>query len=377
MQSNQPRSIRIDQPGQIYVGNGEASKTGAWAAAKGYSRILVLTSRSNASLVEQLMLPGNVMVFSDVHPEPEDTVLDAALLQARQHRPDLVIGLGGGSVMDIAKLVVALWDSEQQLVDVVGPDRVEKKCSALALLPTTAGTGSEAGIRALVTSSASKQKMAIESPLMSADFVVLDASLTCSVPADITAATGIDAMAHCVEAFTSLRSHDMIDGYARMGIALVGRYLARAVKEGSDTEAREGMMLASYYGGVCLGPVNTAAGHALAYPLGSYLGLPHGLANALIFPHVLAYNATVCESKTAEVLVALKLSGDGSAQSIRDSCRAFCAELGIDMALSAHGAQSADLAQWAVEAHSIRRLMDNNPREMEVEDVLAIYKAAL
>ena len=377
MQSNPARVIRIDQPKQLHVGNGEASKTGNWATAKGYSKILVLTSRSIAGMVGRMKLPGNVLIFADVQPEPQDTILEAAIVQARLHRPDLIIGLGGGSVMDISKLVVALWNSEQQLADIVGPDRVEKKCSALALLPTTAGTGSEAGIRALVTNSKTKQKMAIESPLLSADFVVLDPSLTFSVPSDITASTGIDAMAHCVEAFTSLRSHDMIDGYARMGIALIGRYLARAVKQGDDAEAREGMMLASYYGGVCLGPVNTAAGHALAYPLGSHLGLPHGLANALIFPHVLAYNVSVCESKTIEVLTALGLSYDGSEQALLKSCRGFCIDLGIDMKLSAHGAQSADLAQWATEAHGIRRLMDNNPRDMAVKDVLAIYKAAL
>lgn len=371
------RPIRIDQPGQLVVGHGEATRVGEWARAQGLSRILVLTSRSITGLVEKMMLPGDVAVFSGVLPEPDDTVLDAALLLAREHRPDLVVGIGGGSVMDIAKLVVALWDSEQQLQDVAGPNLVEKKCASLALVPTTAGTGSEAGIRALVTNSVTTQKMAVESPLMSADLAVLDPSLTYSVPADITAATGVDAMAHCVEAFTSLRSLDMIDGYARMGIGLVGRFLHRAVRDGNDTEAREGMMLASYYGGICLGPVNTAAGHALAYPLGSRLGLPHGLANALIFPHVLAFNAPVCESKTAEVVAALGVSHDGSAVSLLDSCRQFCAELGIDMKLSAHGAQSAALSQWAAEAHAIRRLMDNNPRDMEVGDVLKIYEAAL
>src|SRR5690606_2178475 len=140
--------------------------------------------------------------------------------------------------------------------------------TALAQVATTAGTGSEAGIRALITDSVSHSKKAVESPYLLADIAILDPELTWSVPPAVTAATGMDAMAHCVEAFTNIRAHDLIDGYARMGIQLVGKYLARAVENGKDTEARAGMMLASYYGGICLGPVNTAAGHALAYPLG-------------------------------------------------------------------------------------------------------------
>src|SRR5690606_14974691 len=137
------------------------------------------------------------------------------------------------------------------------------------------------------------------------------------------------AMAQCREACTSGRAHPMIDGFARMGFRLVGKYLARAVRDGTDTEAREGMMLASYYGGICLGPVNTAAGHAIAYPLGTRLRLPHGLANAVIFPHVLAFNQPVAAGKTAEVAEALGL-GDGlAATGLLAAARGFCRDLGI------------------------------------------------
>ena len=140
--------------------------------------------------------------------------------------------------------------------------------NALALVPTTAGTGSEAGIRALVTDVATGMKVAVESPHLLADMVAMDPDLTMTLPPAVTAATGIDAMAHCVEAFTSRKSHPLIDSYALMGIELVARYLPRAVADGADAEARAGLLLAAYYGGICLGPVNTAAGHALAYPLG-------------------------------------------------------------------------------------------------------------
>lgn len=368
------RAITLHQPKRLETGAGAAARVGEWV--KGFDRILVIASPRTAQFVDALNLPGKVTVHAETPPEPDDTALAAALRAASALRPDLVIGLGGGSVMDVAKLVTVLWDGQQKLSDVIGPNRVAWKLSALAQVATTAGTGSEAGIRALITNSHTRAKMAVESPLMLADLAVLDPALTLTLPPALTAATGVDAMAHCVEAFTNIRAHDLIDGYARMGIALVGRYLARAVRDGSDTEARGGMMLASYYGGLCLGPVNTAAGHALAYPLGTRLGLPHGLANAIIFPHVLASNAAIRPEKTAEILAALGLPDSVDPAQVLDRAHGFCRGLGLEMRLSKHGAKPEDLAPWAAEAHAIRRLMDNNPRDLTVAEVEAIYRAA-
>lgn len=368
------RRIVLHQPARLEVGAGSAATVGDWA--EGAGKTLVLASPAVAGHIDSLGLPGKVEVFTGIPPEPHDRALEAALAVAGRVAPDVIVGLGGGSVMDIAKLVACLWDGQQALADVVGPNRVARRLSRLALVPTTAGTGSEAGIRALVTNSGTGAKMAVESPHMRADLAVLDPVLTYSVPPAITAATGVDAMAHCVEAFTNIRAHDMIDGYARLGFGLVGRYLARAVADGGDTEARCGMMLASYYGGICLGPVNTAAGHALAYPLGTRLHLAHGLANAIIFPHVLAFNQPARPEKTAEVLAALGLPAGEGTQHVLGAAHGFCADLGIEMRLSAHGAAAADLPAWAAEAHAIRRLMDNNPREMSVAETEAIYRAA-
>src|SRR5690606_34445477 len=141
-------------------------------------------------------------------------------------------------VMDVAKLVAVLWDSEQTIPDVVGVGKVQGRRTALAQVPTTSGTGSEAGIRSLVTNPETLAKMAIESQFMLADIAVLDPELTYSVPAAVTAATGVDALAHCVEAFTNIKSHPLIDGYARLGIGLVGQFLARAVADGGRSEER-------------------------------------------------------------------------------------------------------------------------------------------
>lgn len=369
--STMDRLITLHQPKRLEIGKGAAALLGDWAS--GAKRPLIIASPPTAHYADRIGLAGDVKVYQDVPPEPAVQDLDSVLAVARDFKPDLVVGLGGGSVMDIAKLVAVLWDDTATLQDVAGPNKVKGRRTALAQIATTAGTGSEAGIRALVTDPATKAKIAVESPYMLADIAILDPELTYSVPAAVTAATGIDAMAHCVEAFTNVRAHDLIDGYARLGFGLVGKYLARAVENGADTEARAGMMLASYYGGICLGPVNTAAGHALAYPLSTRLSLPHGLANAIIFPHVLAFNENACPKKTAEVSVALGLDAN---QSLTHSAHKFCADLGVEMRLSAHGAIQGDLADWAGEAHAIRRLMDNNPRDMTVDDVTAIYNAA-
>lgn len=366
--------ITIHQPRRLVVGAGTVASVGSWAGDVGST--LVIATPITAAFVDRLQLKGRVRVFDAIPGEPDVATLEAALGAARDLRPDLVVGLGGGSVLDVAKLVAALWNGEQALADVAGPNRVAGRTTRLAQVATTAGTGSEAGIRSLITDPEKGSKIAVESPHLIADLAVLDPELTFSVPSAVTAATGIDAMAHCVEAFTNRRAHPMIDGFARMGIQLVGRYLARAVRDGSDTQAREGMMLASYYGGICLGPVNTAAGHAIAYPLGTLLHLPHGLANAIVFPHVLAFNQPAAIEKTDEIARALGLGDNLSQKALLAAAHAYCASLGIEMSLSAHGAKADDLPRFAADAHAIRRLMDNNPIDMSVEDVEAIYRAA-
>jgi alcohol dehydrogenase class IV len=366
-------SITLHQPRRLIVGAGTIGEVGNLVADA--TAALVIATPITAGFVDRLKLPGKIEIFDAIPGEPDVATLDAALAVARRVRPQVVVGLGGGSVLDVAKLVAALWDSEQTLTDVAGPNKVAGRNTRLIQVATTAGTGSEAGIRSLITDPVKGAKIAVESPHMIADVAVLDPQLTFTVPSAVTAATGVDAMAHCVEAFTNKRAHPMIDGFARMGFRLVGKYLARAVKDGSDTEAREGMMLASYYGGICLGPVNTAAGHAIAYPLGTRLGLPHGLANAIVFPHVLAFNQPVVSEKTAEVAEALGFSANSADALLENACR-FCTDLDIEMQLSRHGANEDALAGYATEAHANRRLMDNNPADMAVEDVLAIYRAA-
>ncbi|CAH1662242.1 Alcohol dehydrogenase class IV [Hyphomicrobiales bacterium] len=374
--TNLATSITIQRPPIIEFGAGTAPIAGRWAAAQGFRRILVVADVFNATRVDVLELKGEVTVFGTVKPEPDAPNLEAALALAEQVKPDLVIGFGGGSAMDLAKLVAVLPGSGQTLHEVVGPEKVARKGAALMQVPTTSGTGSEAGTRALVTDPATRNKLAVQSLHMLADIAIIDPALTLTVPARVTAATGVDAMAHCVEAFTSRKAHPLIDMYALEGVRLVGRFLDRAIRDGSDIEARAGLSLASLYGGFCLGPINTAAGHAVAYPLGTRHHIAHGAANALIFPHTLAFNTPVVPEKTAAILSALGLQGVSREREVFAAAHRWCADLGCEMKLSALDVPRDDLPAMASEAHAIRRLLDNNPRDISRDQILAIYEEA-
>ncbi len=372
------RPLGLVWPKQVEFGCGCAGKVGDLIERQGGRRVLVVADAFNADRLSMLGLKNvDVSVFDTVKPEPDIPNLDCLLAAAAAFAPDTVVGFGGGSAMDLAKLVVVLHDSGQLLADVVGPHKTKKKSCWLVQVPTTAGTGSEAGIRALVTDPVSTNKMAVESLHMLADLAVIDPDLMISIPAAVTAATGIDALAHCVEVYTNRKAHPIIDLLVMEGIRLVGQYLPRAVADGTDRDARAAMALASFYGGIGLGPVNTAAGHAVAYPLGSRHHIPHGAANALIFPHVLAFNAPAVPERTEFVLKALGVSAPVDDEgAVRAAACAFCQKLGLTMTLSDWNVPESDLPFMAAQAHAIRRLLDNNPRDLSEARILAMYRAA-
>lgn len=327
-------------------GWGCVAVAGRWAREQGASRILVVTSPSNRHRIDRLELPGEVTVFDRVPAEPDDGDLLALLAAARLVSPDIVVGMGGGSVMDLARLAAVLAGSAQTLAEVAGVDRVRTRRCKLIQVPTTSETGSEVGTRALVRDRTSRQKIAVQSDHMLADLAVIDPQLTVTAPPHLTATTGVDALAHCVEAFTSKRSHPLVDVYAIEGIRLVGRYLGRAVQDGSDRETRSGLSHASLLGGLCLGPVNT-----------------------------LAFNAPAVPDKTSQILAALGLDPTLPVPEIVREVGIFCSGLGCVIRLSELSILSDDLPVMATAVHGIRRLLDNNPRELERDDILEIYEA--
>ncbi|RIA45545.1 alcohol dehydrogenase [Hephaestia caeni] len=368
--------ITLERPTLLHFGTGSTAEIGRYAAAEQARRTLVIADPFNATRVEVLGLAGDVTVFDAITREPDDATLAAARAMAMEAEPELIVGFGGGSAMDLAKVVAVLHGTALSLMDIAGPDRAPSRRVRLAQVATTAGTGSEAGTRALITNSATHAKIAVESRHLLADVAVLDPLMTASLPPAVTAETGVDALAHCVEAFTNVKAHPLIDHYAREGIRLVGRYLSRAVAHGDDLEARAGMALASLYGGYCLGPVNTAGGHAVAYPLSTQHGIGHGAANAIVFPHMLAFNVRDRAARTHEICRALGWGTVGD-NTVFEAAYRFCADLGIEMRLSRRGIGADAVPKMAEEAFGIRRLLDNNPRVLTRDDIERLYQAAL
>ncbi len=311
---------------------------------------------------------------------PEQTILDAVAV-ARNVRSDLIIGLGGGSSMDVAKLIAVLANSEQPLSSIYGIGNVSGPRLPLVQIPTTAGTGSEVTNIAIVTTGATT-KMGIVAPQLYADLAVLDAELTLGLPAAVTAATGIDAMVHAIEAYTSKhRKNPLSDLLARKALALLSANLLTACERGNDLAARQAMLLGAMLAGQAFANAPVAAVHALAYPIGGNFHVPHGLSNSLVLPHVLRFNAPVAGSlyaELAEVVVPLA-SGttEARAEALVVAMEQLAASAGIQRSLQQVGIKAADLDQLADDAMLQTRLLGNNPRSVSRDDARAIYAAAL
>jgi alcohol dehydrogenase class IV len=294
--------------------------------------------------------------------------------------PDLVIGIGGGSVLDVAKLVAAQLDNEQKLEEFVGNGLLNGRKIKLICLPATAGTGSEVSPNAILIDDTDGQKKGIISPHLVPDVVIVDPQLTISLPASITAATGIDALTHCLEAYTNKFAHPLIDLYAYQGMELIAANIVKAVKNGKDEDARNAVALGSVYGGICLGPVNTAGVHALSYPLGSLYHLPHGLSNALLLPYVMEYNIEASPCRYAAVATALgcerKETDSKTAKAGVEKIKKLIVECGLPLKLRDVGVQPDAIPGMAEDAMKIQRLLKNNPREISLDDAILIYKEA-
>ena len=348
--------------------------------------MLIVTSPQIEQLCDPLVrdLEGlgiAVAVWSDVAGEPTRGDLAAAIDAARACRADFVIGLGGGSPMDLAKLVAALADGRQVFDAIVGIGLLWGRSLPLACIPTTAGTGSETTPIAILEDEEAQLKKGAVSEHLVPDFAYLDPQLTVSMPQAVTAATGIDALTHCIEAYANRLAHPMVDAFALEGIRLIAANLETACVNPSDLAAREAMLRASHLGGMCLGPVNTAAVHALAYPLGGEFHVAHGVANSLLLPHVLRFNVEAAPARYAEVARALGVEHGGDDLALANSGIAeierLSAAIGIEPRLSAFGISSNALPGMAAAAMTVQRLLTRNLREVTEADALRIYEAAL
>jgi alcohol dehydrogenase class IV len=381
------QTVRLLQPQKILFGPGCAAQCAADLVALGMERALIITSPPIVGLaapVADVLRQGGcaVEVYSGIAEEPSITMFELTLEAARLAKPQVVVGLGGGSAMDVAKLVAALYDGAgvQDVREILGLNLLRSRALHLVCLPTTSGTGSEVSPNAILLDEAERLKKAAVSPYLMPDAAYVDPALTLTVPPGVTAATGLDALTHCIETFANRVAHPMVDLYALQGMRLIAGSLRRAVRNGDDLEARTNMAMGSLYGGLGLAPVNTAAVHALAYPLGSEFHVAHGVSNAVLLPHVLRFNLPAAPERYAAMALALGVEAGGSAletaQRGVDWIGELCRECGIPAGLAALGVPAEAIPGMALAAMKVTRLLKNNLRQVTAADAEAIYRAA-
>jgi alcohol dehydrogenase class IV len=377
--------LKIFFPGKLVFGNGTLAQLPADVLQFKPSKVFIATIEPlKSSIVEfvNTFEKNKIEVLQDtsIVAEPSFNDFEKLMQKVTPFNPDVVIGIGGGSVLDIAKLVAAQLENDQQLKDFVGIGLLKGRKKKLICVPATSGTGSEVSPNAILVDDSDNQKKGIISPFLVPDIVYVDPLLTVSVPPAITAATGLDALTHCLEAYTNKFSQPFIDMYAFEGIRLISANIVTAVKDGKNIDAREKVAMGSLLGGFCLGPVNTAGVHALSYPLGSMFHLAHGLSNALLLPYVMEYNIPAATKKYAGVAMALgcerqaddKTTACAGVKKIKELIKAC----NIPETLKEVNVPESAIPQMAADAMKIQRLLKNNPRLIKEKDAIEIYKAA-
>ena len=321
------------------------------------------------------------LIYSDIQADPPEHIVLEAVDFATQEQIDVIIGFGGGSSMDVAKIIALLAHPKQRqkLSEIYGVNQAKSPRLPLILIPTTAGTGSEVTPISIVTTGATT-KMGVVAPILYADVAILDATFTQGLPAHITAATGIDAMVHAIEAYTSnVKKNCYADMLAQNALKLLNHNLTKVLKNGADLEARQNMLVGSMLAGQAFANAPVAAVHALAYPLGGHFHLSHGHTNALVLIEVLKFNAPKAKHHYAELMQLLdpRSTGctDGLCDLFIDHMQNHLDQSGLTLKLKDLDIPEAKLPQLAKDAMLQTRLLQNNPREMTEQDALQIYQA--
>jgi len=373
----------------VISGKGALSQTGESARELGMSNILLVTDQGivKAGILEkalkELEIAGlNVSVTDNVVADPSEELVLRTVEKSKEIKADGVIGLGGGSSMDVAKLVAFLSISHQKISEIYGVGMAKGGRLSLIQIPTTAGTGSEVTPISIVTTGASEKK-GVVSPLLLPDVALLDPELTVGLPPHVTAATGVDAMVHAIEAYTSKNRKNVIsDNLAKQALALLASNIMEAVHNGSNLEAREGMLLGAMLAGQSFANAPVAAVHALAYPVGGHFHVPHGLSNSLVLTHVMRYNAPEAAKYYAELAPVIfpgiqKGSDKEMTEELIRRFEKLIVDLNLENRLSQVGIAEKDLDLLADDAMKQQRLLVNNPREMTREAAFNIYSEAL
>ncbi|MCM3538163.1 iron-containing alcohol dehydrogenase [Priestia endophytica] len=372
----------------LITGRDSISKIGEEAKKLGSKKAIIITDKviRQTGLLSKVIFPLEeinlaVDIMDEVMPEPPFENLEQMMIQLEGKEYDLLIGVGGGSVLDATKVLSIMLTNQENVRDLVGIEKVQNAGISTILVPTTSGTGSEVTYNAIFTDVRDKVKKGIVSPYLLPKVAIVDPALTLTVPPSVTAATGMDALVHAVESYTAIRAGELTDGIALQAIKLISRSLRKAVYNGKDVKAREDMAMGSLLAGISLGNAGVGAVHALAYPLGGKFKVPHGVANSLLLPFVMKYNVVADLEKFAEVAKALGENIEGLSLREAANCTVYALtqlaqDIGIPSSLKDVGVTAEDIPNLAEEASKIDRLLNNNPRWLTVKEIEKIYEEA-
>ena len=385
----QPANFTITQPTSIRFGCGAIADLGAIVKQLGGTHVFLVSDPGlqAANLLERITKPldqGAIpySVYSKVDPEPGLLLADQGAELARAAGADCVVGVGGGSAMDVAKAISILLTNGGRAEDYLGLGKIKKAGVPKIMIPTTAGTGAEVSFTAVFINEKTKSKGGMNGDPLYPEAALLDPELTLSLPPHVTASTGIDAFTHAIEAFVSTQSHPISDMYALEAMRLISTNLSKAYAHGGNLVARTNMLMGSLLAGKALATAGVGLVHAMAYPLGGMFAVPHGLANAVLLPYVLQYNLLGAPEKYAQVAALMGcdtkgLSTKEAARCLVEAVYEMTMEIGIPSNLSELNITGDAIPEMARIALTVTRPVENNPRKPTLEDVINVYQVAL
>lgn len=334
-------------------------------------------------IVSQLAAKGiSVDTNTNILPEPTLENIEQVFEATVSKNYDVLIGIGGGSVLDTTKILSVLKTNDASVEQLLGTDLVANPGVPTILIPTTSGTGAEVTPNAIVTLPDQELKVGIVSKYLLPTLVILDPVLTVKLPKPITAATGMDAFTHSLESFISTKANPISDMFALESIRLISSSIVEAYQNGESIKAREKMLVGSMYGGMALTSAGTAAVHALAYPLGGKYKIPHGVANSMLLPHVMKYNMDAITDRLALVAEPMGISVQGLsnselAEKVVEKIIEWTNVLEIPQDLKNYGVKEEEVPEISVSASQVTRLLNNNPKKLSLADIEAIYRQLL
>lgn len=379
----------IKIPSCVYGGEGSTEKIQEILKKEDAKKVIVFTDKGvreiglcDIVLKEIEKLNVSYEIFDNLAAEPSYQDIEKVMQEVENAKSDLMIAVGGGSVMDAAKLCTVLKNTTYTVKDLLDNPVLAKKQMKSIMIPTTCGTGSEATCNAIVAIPEESSKKGIVNDSLIPDYVILDAKMIEKLPKKIIAATGVDALAHAVECFTSKKATPFSDTYAMASAKLIFANIKRAYSNADDMEAKNNMLLGAFYGGVAITGSGTTAVHALSYPLGGKYHIAHGVSNAILFAHVMEFNKDACKKRLALMCDAVnpdmyKNSEGEKAQYIIDLIADIVKYTEIPTNLEQFGVKPSDI-DFLVDAGSKQtRLLVNNMKELSLDDIRSIYKKVI